>query len=167
ISDAGLTGIDLERPAIEIWNEQQTFSLDMLQGLQELQISGCFKVTDLALKTCFKLVELREINLSHCVNITDEGIEAMVLNCPSLEVMDLSDCHLLNDRAIELISKHLIRLKGLKLLRLPLLTAESIYAILTNCKLLKNINLRGCHKLPRDTTTLLGKLKSLRNLPKY
>uniref|UniRef100_A0A1Q3FJA7 Putative f-box/lrr protein n=1 Tax=Culex tarsalis TaxID=7177 RepID=A0A1Q3FJA7_CULTA len=167
ISDAGLTGINLDRPAIEIWNEQQTFSLDMLQGLQELQISGCSKVTDLALKTCFKLVELREINLSHCVDITVEGIEAMVLNCPSLEMMDLSDCHLLDDRAIDLISKHLIRLKELKLLRLPLLTAKSVYAILKNCKLLRNINLRGCHKLPRDTTTLLGRLKSLRNMPKY
>lgn len=70
ITDAGLTGLDLQRAAIEIWDEQQTFSIDMLHGLQELQISGCFKVTDISLTRCFKLLELQQINLSHCVNVS-------------------------------------------------------------------------------------------------
>ncbi|XP_058832847.1 F-box/LRR-repeat protein 20-like isoform X2 [Topomyia yanbarensis] len=167
VSDAGLTGIELQRVAIEIWDQQQTFSIDMLQGLQELQISGCFKVTDFALKQAFKLVELKEINLSHCVHITEEGIEAMALNCPSLEAIDLSDCYHINNRCIDLLSKHLFRLSSLKLVRLPSLTIESINSILANCKLLKNINLRGCSKLPRDAIDLLAKLKTLRNFPKY
>ncbi|XP_055631275.1 F-box/LRR-repeat protein fbxl-1-like [Toxorhynchites rutilus septentrionalis] len=167
ITDAGLTGVELQRAAIEIWDTQQTFSIDMLQGLQELQISGCSKVTDFALKHSFKLVELREINVSHCTEITEEGIEALVHNCPSLEVMDLSDCYNLNDRCIGLISKHLFRIRDLKLVRLSLLTIESINSILSNCNHLKSINLRGCSRLPRDTISMLAKLKSLRNLPKY
>ncbi|XP_058459384.1 uncharacterized protein LOC131435476 [Malaya genurostris] len=167
ISDAGLTGVDLQRVAIEIWNQQQTFSIDMLRGLQELQISGCSKVTDIALMQAFKLVELREINLSHCVHITETGIEAIASSCPSLEVIDLSDCYHINDRCIDLLCKHLCRLTSLKLIRLSLLTIDSINSILTHCKRLKNIYLRGCNKLPYNTTDLLAKLKTLRNLSKF
>ncbi|XP_053685766.1 F-box/LRR-repeat protein fbxl-1-like [Sabethes cyaneus] len=167
ISDAGLTGVELQRAAIEIWESQQTFSIDMLRGLQELQISGCFKVTDFALKQSFQLLELREVNLSHCVHITEEGIESMVKNCPSLESIDLSDCYHINDTCIDLICKHLPRISVLKLVRLPLLTIDSINSILANCKMLKNINLRGCSKLPRDAIDLLRKLHTLRNWPKY
>ncbi|XP_062563829.1 F-box/LRR-repeat protein fbxl-1-like [Armigeres subalbatus] len=165
ITDAGLTGLDLQRAAIEIWDEQQTFSIDMLHGLQELQISGCFKVTDISLTRCFKLLELQQINLSHCVNISDEGIIAMAMGCPSLEVIDLSDCYRICDPSIEALTKYLIRLTSVKLVRLPQLTTESIYSILANCKRLKNINLRGCCKLPRSAIDLLAKMKCLRDVP--
>ncbi|KXJ71359.1 hypothetical protein RP20_CCG020755, partial [Aedes albopictus] len=165
--DAGLTGVDLQRAAIEIWDEQQTFSIDMLRGLQELQISGCFKVTDLSLTRCFKLIELREVNLSHCVNISDEGIIAMAMNCPSLEVVDLSDCFRICDPSIDALTKHLLRLNSMKLVRLPQLTTESIYSILAHCKRLRTINLRGCCKIPRSAIDLLAKMKCLRNTPKY
>ncbi|XP_021706245.1 F-box/LRR-repeat protein 2-like [Aedes aegypti] len=166
ITDAGLTGMDLQRAAIEIWDEQQTFSIDMLRGLQELQISGCFKVTDISLTHCFKLVELREVNLSHCVNISDEGIIAMAMNCPSLEVVDLSDCFRICDPSIEALTKYLLRLTSMKLVRLPQLTTESIYSILANCKKLRTINLRGCCKIPRSAIDLLGTMKCLRSIPK-
>ncbi|XP_055531449.1 uncharacterized protein LOC129722187 [Wyeomyia smithii] len=165
ISDAGLTGVELQRAAIDIWDSQQTFSIDMLRGLQELQISGCFKVTDFALKQSFQLLELTEVNLSHCVHITEEGIDAMVRNCPSLESIDLSDCYHINDACIDSICKHLPRIATLKLVRLSLITIDSINSILSNCKKLKNINLRGCSKLPRDAIDLLRKLNTLRNWP--
>ncbi|XP_035784886.1 GRR1-like protein 1 isoform X1 [Anopheles albimanus] len=166
ISDAGLTGENLPVAAIEIWDVQTTFSVSELHSLQELQLSGCFKVTDFALVHSFKFRELRELNLAHCVQITELGIEAMSLNCPALESIDLSDCFHVNDRAVEALSKNLLRLRILKLVRLPLLTGASIDSLVCNCKMLRYLYIRGCNKLPKDSGDRLKKIPTLRNVPK-
>uniref|UniRef100_A0A182J5X2 F-box domain-containing protein n=1 Tax=Anopheles atroparvus TaxID=41427 RepID=A0A182J5X2_ANOAO len=166
ISDAGLTGENLAVAAIEIWDVQTTFAICELRSLQELQLSGCFKVTDLTLMNAFRFRELREINLAHCVQISEQGIEAMSLNCPALEHVDLSDCFHVNDRCVESLSKHLLRLRLLKLVRLPLLTGASVDSLVNNCKVLRYLHIRGCHKLPKDSGDRLRKIPTLRNIPK-
>ncbi|XP_055591237.1 uncharacterized protein LOC129743277 [Uranotaenia lowii] len=167
ITDAGLTGIDLQRVAIDIWNIPQTFSINMLEELQELQLSGCLKITDFALKHSFQLVALRDLNLSHCVDITQDGIEALVRKCPSLESVDLSDCVNVTDWCIDLLCKHLVRLRSLKLVRCAQLTIGAIHAMVANCLLLKHVNLRGCSKIPRTGLDMLGKMKSIRSYTQY
>ncbi|KAL1376206.1 hypothetical protein pipiens_017035, partial [Culex pipiens pipiens] len=123
ISDAGLTGIDLERPAFGIWNGKQTFSLGGLQGLQ-LRF-GYFKVTDPRprnlLQAC-RAARNQPVALA-LTWITDEGIEAMVPNCPSPEVMDLSGC--LTRRSHRTHRQTSDQVEGFELLPgSPLLTAE-------------------------------------------
>ncbi|XP_052872407.1 uncharacterized protein LOC128277861 [Anopheles cruzii] len=166
ISDAGLTGENLPVAVIEIWDVQTTFEIAELRSLQELQVSGCFKVTDLALVHSFRFRELRQINLAHCVQISEEGIVAMSLNCPALEEIDLSDCFLVNDRCVEAMAKNLLRLRLLKLVRLPLLTGASIDSLVCHCKALRYLHIRGCNRLPKDSADRLRKIPTLRNVPK-
>uniref|UniRef100_A0A182JPX9 F-box domain-containing protein n=1 Tax=Anopheles christyi TaxID=43041 RepID=A0A182JPX9_9DIPT len=166
ISDAGLTGENLPVAVIEIWDTQTTFSISELRSLQELQLSGCFKVTDFTLAHSFRFRELRELNLAHCVQISEPGIEAMSLNCPALEQIDMSDCFHVNDRCVEALAKNLVRLRSLKLVRLPLLTVASVDALVLYAKVLRYINIRGCNKIPKDAPERLKKIATLRNIPK-
>ncbi|XP_053680175.1 F-box/LRR-repeat protein 4-like [Anopheles nili] len=166
ISDAGLTGENLSVAVIEIWDVQTTFSVSDLHSLQEFQLSGCFKVTDFALMHSFRFRELREINLAHCVQISEQGIEAMALNCPALEQIDLSDCFHVNDRCVEALAIHLLRLRSLKLVRLPLLTGASVDALVDHAKVIRYLYIRGCNKIPKDAPERLRKIATLRNFPK-
>lgn len=91
------------------------FSLARIKGLRELDISGCNRITDVSLTYAFNFKELINLNLSRCQQITYEGIEHLVRNCPSIEYFNLTDCYNLKDEAVREIVKGLRRLKQLEL----------------------------------------------------
>ena len=47
----------------------------------------------------------QELNISHCLNITDEAIEALVTNCPGLSILVFHNCPLLTSYSRELAGK--------------------------------------------------------------
>lgn len=91
------------------------YSLARMRGLKELDISGCNRITDVSLTYAFHFKELINLNLSRCQQITCEGLEHLVKNCPSIEYFNLTDCYNLNDNAVKEIVKDLQRLKQLEL----------------------------------------------------
>lgn len=91
------------------------YSLARIRGLKELDISGCNRITDVSLTYAFNFKELINLNLSRCQQITCEGIEHLVKNCPSIEYFNLTDCYNLKDNAVNEIVKNLQRLKQLEL----------------------------------------------------
>lgn len=91
------------------------FSLARIKGLQELDISGCNRITDVSLTYAFNFKELINLNLSRCQQITHEGIEHLIKNCPSIEYFNLIDCYNLKDEAVKEIVKGLRRLQQLEL----------------------------------------------------
>lgn len=46
--------------------------------------------------------ETQELNISHCLNITDEAIEVLVTNCPRLTILVFHGCPLLTGYSREL-----------------------------------------------------------------
>lgn len=48
---------------------------------------------------CAKM--LRELNVSHCLNVTDEGITAITTHCPRISILVFHGCPLLTDLARE------------------------------------------------------------------
>lgn len=91
------------------------YSLARMRNLKELDISGCNRITDVSLTYAFNFKELINLNLSRCQQITYEGIEHLVKNCPSIEYFNLTDCYNLKDEAVKEIVKDLTRLKQLEL----------------------------------------------------
>ena len=91
------------------------YSLARLRSLKQLDISGCNRITDVSLTYAFNFKELININLSRCQQITCQGLEYLVKNCPSIEYFNLIDCYNLNDNAVKGIVKDLQRLKHLEL----------------------------------------------------
>lgn len=91
------------------------FSLARLKNLRELDISGCNRITDVSLTYAFNFKELCILNMSLCQQVTHEGIEHLVKNCPSIEYVNLNDCYNLKDDAVQKIVLALKRLKQLEL----------------------------------------------------
>lgn len=112
-------------------------SIDQIKGLQSLNLKGCNKITDVSLKYGLKLLELRKLYLSNCQQISLVGLDALVINCPSIEELDLSDCYNINDKTVESITCNLKRLKVLNISGCTQLTDHSLDSILVNCKILQ------------------------------
>lgn len=91
------------------------YSLARLRCLRELDISNCNRITDVSLTYAFNLKELIDLNLSRCQQITREGMEHLVKNCPTIQNLNLTDCFNLKDDAVEKVVRGLRRLKQLQL----------------------------------------------------
>lgn len=64
---------------------------------------------------------------------TYKGIEALVKNCPSLEILDLSECKEIDDECVNIIASSLPRLKTLKLNRCEQITEKCFQIFYDNC----------------------------------
>lgn len=114
-----------------------SYNIACLKGLRVLKLGGCNRLTDVSLKYCFKLQELKELGLERCYQVSIDGIRAVVNNCPSIEILNLSECHSINDKAVELITEKLHRLTHLSLEKCIQLTDFSLDYISMNCKALR------------------------------
>ncbi|XP_053685768.1 dynein regulatory complex subunit 6-like [Sabethes cyaneus] len=137
LTDAGFTGIDLPQKTFAIWDIAETFSIDRLKKLRILKVSGCFKITDFTLRYAFRFMELKELSISRCHQISKQGIEKLVTSCPALEFLDLSECQNINDNCLELIAMNLKRLSTLKISNCPLVSEVGLHYLSTYCKNLK------------------------------
>uniref|UniRef100_A0A1I8PYR9 F-box domain-containing protein n=1 Tax=Stomoxys calcitrans TaxID=35570 RepID=A0A1I8PYR9_STOCA len=140
------------------------FSIQQLKGLRSLNLKGCNKITDVSLKYGLKFVELQHLHLSYCQQISSVGMEALVTNCPSIEVLDLSDCYNINDKTIQLVTANLTRLRTLHLSGCSQLTEHSLDAILINCKRLQTLSVHRCRHMYGNIEDRLAVLTTLRNL---
>lgn len=87
------------------------FSLKNLKGLQELNLSGCNRVSDVSLKHAFLLNELKNLDLSYCQQITEEGLIFISKNNKSIESLNLDFCHNVNNEGVCHVVENLKRLK--------------------------------------------------------
>lgn len=62
------------------------------EGLSALANGVCAKV-------------LRELNVSHCLNVTDEGIHSVVVCCPRLSILVLHSCPLLTPHSRDITTR--------------------------------------------------------------
>lgn len=126
---------------LQLFEDEGSFkdciSIDQIKGLQSLNLKGCNKITDVSLKYGLKLLELTKLYLSNCQQISLVGLDALVINCPSIEELDLSDCYNINDKTVESITCNLKRLKVLNISGCTQLTDHSLDSILVNCKMLQ------------------------------
>lgn len=107
LSDYGLTGYRSDEKRFE--------SIRNLKGLKTLRCCGLYKITNFALIDSFQFLELKELYMSRCSGVTEQGLKALAENCRSLEVLDLSECRDINDKAVQYVTKYLYRLRTLKL----------------------------------------------------
>lgn len=77
-------------------------------------MQNCYKVTDFALIDSFEFKELREVYMAR-THFGKEGIEAMVKNCPAIEILDLGEVDGVDDDVVDIITRNLKRLQTLKL----------------------------------------------------
>lgn len=96
------------------FQNQCYFSIKNLQGLRILRMQNCYKVTDFSLIDSFQFKELKELYMGR-THFNREGIEALVKNCPAIEILDFGEVESVDDDVVEIITKNLHRLQILKL----------------------------------------------------
>lgn len=90
-------------------------TLSTIQGLQYLDLSGCYRITDASLKYAFRMIELKKLDLSHCPKITHEGLRHLTSHCPAIEDLNLDMCEGIDDEGVQVAVSYLPRLKHLTL----------------------------------------------------
>ena len=89
-------------------------TLDQLQGLHQLELSGCNDVTDAGLWACLS-PRIVSLSISDCINIADESVAAVAQLLPSLYELNLQAYHV-SDAALSYFSSK--QSAGLSILRL-------------------------------------------------
>lgn len=140
------------------------YMIGRLSGLKSLNLSSCNRITDVSLKYAFEFIELRELKLSKCQQVTSIGIDSVTHKCPSLEIIDLSECHNINDKAIDILTKNLKRLTHLHIERCSQLTDHSLDSIAINCKCIKYLDIRGCRGMCSEPNIRLEHIRSLQRI---
>ncbi|KDR09426.1 F-box/LRR-repeat protein 14-like [Zootermopsis nevadensis] len=120
------------------------FSIVRLKGLQELDLRGCNRITDVSLKYAFSFLELRHLNLSLCQQVTDTGISDLASKNPSIETLIMIKCHNITDSGMIKFVTNLSRLKHLELQGCSQLTDASLTAIGQRCSNLKYLDISYC-----------------------
>ncbi|KFB51188.1 f-box/lrr protein, putative [Anopheles sinensis] len=123
-------------------------------------------LTDVSLLFNFRLVELRELSLARCKQLTHEGIQALVRGCPAIEQLDLSECCNIKDETVRQIVIHLRRLRVLSLYGCYQLTDYSLDHIACHCHRLRVLDVRDCKQMDGDPARRLVNLKQLTTIRK-
>ena len=89
-------------------------TLDQLQGLHQLELSGCNDVTDAGLWACLS-PRIVSLSVSDCINVADETVAAVAQLLPSLYELNLQAYHV-SDAALSYFSSK--QSAGLSILRL-------------------------------------------------
>ena len=91
----------------------------------------------------YKLKKLKKINLSRNLNVTNKGIKGLLCHGIKLSCIDLSACLSLTNEGIQTLFEYTAdTLEDLYLNFLPKINDEGL-AGLSNCKILKNIEIMG------------------------
>lgn len=127
-----------------IKSEEKALSMKNLTRLRVLDLSSCTKLTDLGITQTIRYQELKSINLSLNHSLKDASILSIAANNPSLEEINLSQCHFISDKCIEKLAK-LPRLTSLNISGCDHLTDRSIDFLHLYCKRLKHLDVSLCN----------------------
>ena len=116
--------------------------------LSALDASNCHLLSDdvlASLTSCCS--NLRYINLSRNLQITDASIAAIVSQCPNIIDINIFGCKALTDKSIHAISSHCSALRTVNLRKCENITDNSIVSLAENCQHLQNITLNDCKNI--------------------
>ncbi|XP_042293408.1 F-box/LRR-repeat protein 2-like [Sceloporus undulatus] len=143
-SQDGQILIDLAKEAVQ---ENRQASLRALTRLQELDLTGCEKLTDMSIAKVICFPELRHLSLSLIPNITDNSLRAIARNCRSLENLSLTYCVNLTDKGFAEVAACLHRLQHLDVSGCNQLTPRTLKVVGQECQQLKYLDVSLCSKI--------------------
>jgi hypothetical protein len=115
-------------------------------SLKILDLSHCRNITDEGLKLLAKAGNLEQLSLDGCHLITDEGIAAIAGSCPRLQSLSVRQCRLLTDRACCHIAEKLW-IEDLDMSSCVRLTDEGIEVLTLEFTGLRRLSLSRCSRL--------------------
>jgi bacterioferritin-associated ferredoxin len=140
--------------------------------LQVLSIRGCVKLTD---ETVFEIADsarrtIQRLDLSHCQEITDEGIKALSEYCQTLQNLDITSCKRITSFAVHYLAREL---KTLEVLAVDKIWESQLASLSDNFPKLRELNVSGiastadefaAARISQALKTLCAKTTSLQRL---
>ncbi|KAL8140998.1 hypothetical protein V2J09_007019 [Rumex salicifolius] len=115
-------------------------SLKRLSRLQSIKLDGCF-VTCSGLKAIGDwCMSLKELSLSKCTGVTDEGLSSIVVKQKELMKVDITCCRKITDLSIAYIANSCTHLRSLKMESCAMVSMESFVLIGQRCRLLEELD---------------------------
>ncbi|EEF35723.1 F-box/LRR-repeat protein 3 [Ricinus communis] len=116
-------------------------SLKQLSVLQSVKLDGCM-ITSAGLKALGNwCISLKELSLSKCVGVTDEGLSCLVTKHRDLRKLDITCCRKITDVSISHITSSCTNLTSLRMESCTLVSREAFVLIGQRCQLLEELDL--------------------------
>lgn len=116
-------------------------SLQKLSMLQCVKLDGC-QVTGCGLKAIGNwCVSLKELSLSKCIGVTDEGLSSLVTKHKDLRKLDITCCRKITHVSIAHITNSCTSLTSLKMESCTLVSREAFVLIGQRCQFLEELDL--------------------------
>lgn len=130
---------------------QITKGCKTLQSLVLYSSSGYLDITNDSITNGIGMYcnSLKELDLTNCRSINNEGIINLSLTCKYLEILILKGCIHISDYSIKELSKNCLYLQLLNLRCCNNITDISIYELANNSKYLQSLSLR-----PKNSTLI-------------
>lgn len=138
ITDAGLYTDKLNEDG-----SSEKKSLARLKHLEQLDLCGCKKLSDVGLIASVMFLGLRYLNLSLCQRLTDDGLVHIAEQNRSLDHLILSQCVQLTDASVISVLQRLSRLHYLDVQGCFRLTDATLEHV-SNCRRLRYLNVSLC-----------------------
>jgi len=98
--------------------------------------------------------QLEKLDLEDCASLTDGSLTVLSIHCPKLRILLLSHCDQITDngvqKLVEMSSGGCRNLEYLALDNCPLLTDESLICLSKNCTFLKKLDLYDCQLITKQ-----------------
>ena len=152
---------------VDVSNAPITALLTHSQCLRELRLAYCHLINDdafLNLPPNKSLQHLRILDLTNCVLITDAAVQRIVSAAPRLRNLIFSKCRQLTNAAVYSIARLGKNLHYLHLGHCGNITDEGVFRLVQECNRIRYIDLACCAHLTDDSVVQLAGLPKLKRI---
>ncbi|XP_042144818.1 F-box/LRR-repeat protein 20 isoform X3 [Ixodes scapularis] len=131
--------------------------------LSHVNVEGCKGVDDATVEALCSLTGLVSVNVSHCCQVTDDGLLALARGCPRLVSLNADGISRITDRAVCGLAEHL----GPQLVCLELdgeLLTDASFKALRRCSRLETLFVSYTESLTDASLASIKELRTLRRL---
>lgn len=115
------------------------------RSLESLRLAHCHQLTDTDVSVLVNLLgeELRELDVSWCIKLTDVGVHKILHACNHLVNIDLSHCPAITDRSVRDLTQK-VGLQVISLASCMAITDEPVTQLALDSAQLRQLNLSYC-----------------------
>ncbi|XP_077502427.1 F-box and leucine-rich repeat protein 13-like [Amblyomma americanum] len=154
LGQRGVTALCLNVPRLKCLNIARNRQIDdgcltticaNLKELEELDISGCIKITSEGLHALSRLGKLQHASFSNCSGCEQQGFVKLFSSrpWPGMRTLDMSSCRI-DDAVVRCIAEQMPALVSLDVSQSPLLTDVAVRTIWTHLRLLRVLRMERC-----------------------
>ena len=137
-----------------------------LKQLKSINLSFCLSISDSGLKYLAKMPSLCELNLRSCDNISDVGMAYLAEGGSRITSLDVSFCDRIDDSAVVHVAQGLVHLKQLSLSACHV-SDEGLIRVALSLLDLQTLNIGQCSRITdRSIQAVADHLRKLRCIGK-